>query len=134
MCTPLVNRCFITLTGALHLKLGGAASGVPQPMPGFGWSSFCGALPPAHAPCCCPGPAGTGKTETCKDLSRAMGVNCIVYNCGANVDFRLLGRFFSGLSQTVGYRSSRQSAWRTVNSIHLSALTFLGSAGGLGLL
>ena len=30
-----------------------------------------------------------------------MGVNCIVYNCGANVDFHLLGRFFSGLAQTV---------------------------------
>ena len=63
-----------------------------------------------------------------------MGVNCIVYNCGANVDFRLLGRLFSGLSQTVGYRSSMQAAWRMGNSVYLSPLTLSGYAGGLGLL
>ena len=39
-----------------------------------------------------------------------MGVNCIVYNCGANVDFRLLGRFFSGLAQTVCSASLPQAA------------------------
>lgn len=63
-----------------------------------------------------------------------MGVNCIVYNCGANVDFRLLGRFFSGLSQTVGYQNLRHAAWHVVAYVHLSALTLLGYAGGVGLL
>ena len=64
-----------------------------------------------------------------------MGVNCIVYNCGANVDFRLLGRFFSGLSQTVSCLKPKASCLAHGRiSVHLSALTLSGSAGGLGLL
>ena len=47
-----------------------------------------------------------------------MGVNCIVYNCSANVDFRLLGRFFSGLAQTVCCPSSRQAAWRMAVNVY----------------
>lgn len=69
--TTLTHHCYLTLTQAMQLGLGG--------------NPF--------------GPAGTGKTECVKSLGSMLGRLVLVFNCSENMDAAAMELIFSGLAR-----------------------------------
>ena len=69
------------------------------------------------------GPAGTGKTETVKDLAKRVGRVCFVFNCNSSMEIGLISELLCGVV-SCGYWSCFDE-FNRIDTVVLSVLSVL---------